>query len=116
MATVWGPALPTGLSPQLQHSNRSLNLYNHPYLVLRLKIRGTGRESTLVRFLSVSVILLLAHRLSPDVDYIVVQHSLMLLAKNCDDRKLGAESMVQTMNLMKISAFMCVDAHKKYFC
>lgn len=36
----------------------------------------------------------------------------MLLAKNCDDRKLGAESMVQVMNLVKISEFMCIDAHK----
>jgi len=42
----------------------------------------------------------------------LAQYSLMLLAKNCDDRKLGAESMVQAMNLMKISEFTRVDTHK----
>jgi hypothetical protein len=42
----------------------------------------------------------------------LAQYSLMLLAKNCDDRKLRAESRVQVMNLMKISEFMRVDTHK----
>lgn len=46
---------------------------------------------------------------------ILAQYSLMIFAKNCDDRKLGAESTVEAMNLIKITEFMCIDAHKYYF-